>query len=385
MPCSGSGPYTVGAAGETCTINALGSDGSTGTATATVSCMATGGPPACSASFGPAPACGAAAVVTWNCTNATSCTHVCTGTTPSSGAVPCAGSEPLAVGAAGERCTINAVGAGGATTATTATVSCVPAPSCSASFGPAPACGSPAVVTWNCTNATSCDYVCMGTSPSSGPVPCSGSAPYTVGAAGERCTIHAVGAGGAAATATASVSCIDAPRPSCTASWGPRLACGAAATVSWSCTNATSCDYVCGGTTEASGPVPCSGTAMIPVGPGGENCAINATGPGGAGTTSASTSCTVPAASCTAERSPSADLRRLADGHLELRQRHVVQLRLLRHHAVERLGGLLGLGGAPRRRRGRDLHDQRYRRRWLRIRVGLDDLLLTRRIHVIGC
>ncbi|MBK8692322.1 MAG: hypothetical protein IPN17_08465 [Deltaproteobacteria bacterium] len=229
--------------------------------------------------------------MTWNCTNATSCNYVCTGTSPSSGAVACSGSAPYTVGASGETCTINAVGAGGAMTSASASVSCIgaPRPSCTVTWGPRVTCGGTATVSWNCTNATSCDYVCGGTTEASGAVACSGTAPIGIGPGGETCAINATGPGGAG-TASASTSC-SPPAASCTASWGPRMACGAAPTVSWNCTNATSCNYVCTGSTPSSGAVDCTGSAALPVGVAGETCTIYATGAGAPGSASASTSC----------------------------------------------------------------------------------------------
>ena len=164
-----------------------------------------GKPPTCHAGFSSPTACGQNATVTWNCTNATSCTYSCTGSLTQSGSTACSGSESILVNdASGEHCTLTALGAAGTTTVSASTY-CIP--QCTGSFGPRPACGGNAKVEWNCIGATSCTYLCTGTSPGSGALACSGSMELKVDSAGQNCTVTAAGPGGIGST-SASTTCM---------------------------------------------------------------------------------------------------------------------------------------------------------------------------------
>lgn len=194
VACSGSASVVVDTAGESCTIHATGTGGSA-QAIANAACA---GKPACSGSF---TGCGQTSTVSWSCLGATSCTYDCTGTYVSSGAVACDGSIAIAVGAAGERCTVTGTGPGG-TASGSFEATCLP-PACSGSLG---GCGASSTASWSCTGASACTYVCSGSIASSGPLACAGSTPLAVGDAGESCTISATGPGGDAAT-TIAASC----------------------------------------------------------------------------------------------------------------------------------------------------------------------------------
>ncbi len=87
-------------------------------------------------------------------------------------------------------------------------------------------------------------------------------------------------------------------RPTCSASFSPPMACGPNTTVSWNCTNATSCTYSCTGTWTGSGSGACSGSAELPLDATGEHCSLVASGAGGTATVSVSTYCIPPPPRC---------------------------------------------------------------------------------------
>jgi hypothetical protein len=195
VACTGNTPFTIDAAGESCVIHATG-PGGTSSANASASCGTVVKTPMCTASFA---GCGDGSTITWSCTDASTCAFSCSGSISAGGAVACAGTSPVAVGLAGETCSITANGPGG-TGSTTAVATCLP-PACTASFS---GCGATSSVSWNCDRATSCSFDCTGAVVGSGSTTCSGTTPLDVGTVGESCTISAVGAGGtASATATA--------------------------------------------------------------------------------------------------------------------------------------------------------------------------------------
>lgn len=194
IACSGSVDLVVGAAGERCTIRATGPGGSTAAA-ANAACA---GAPACSATMG---GCGETSTISWSCADATSCSYACSGTASAGGAIACSGSTPFAVGAAGETCTITGTGVGG-TGAATVVATCLP-PRCTGSFD---GCGPTSSVTWDCKDATACTFDCTGSAAGSGSLPCSGTTPFAIGAAGETCTISATGPGGSGSV-TAKAPC----------------------------------------------------------------------------------------------------------------------------------------------------------------------------------
>ena len=81
------------------------------------------------------------------------------------------------------------------------------------------------------------------------------------------------------------------PPPQCSATFvGPTPKCGTNVNITWNCTGATSCTYVCTGTVPTSSPIICSDTQQIQVNSA-ANCTLTADGPGGRGTVSASTPC----------------------------------------------------------------------------------------------
>src|SRR6266403_1487722 len=233
-PTSGSqstGPVTANA---TYTLTCTGAGGGSASQSTTVSVKSP--TPTVSLSVGPsAITSGGSATLTWSSANATSCSA----SGAWSGALPVSGSQSTGALKANATYSLTCTGAGGsATQATTVSVtSPAPAPTVSLAASPSSVVsGKSSTLSWSTTKATSC----TASGGWSGSQPTSGSHSTGALSANTTYTLTCTGAGGSAAqSATVTVT---TPVPRVTLSANPStVASGAASTLTWSSTNATSC------------------------------------------------------------------------------------------------------------------------------------------------
>ncbi len=228
------GSQSTGAltANETYTLSCTG-QGGTAAQSATVSVKA----PTPTISFAPSPSSvvsGGSATLAWSAANATSCTA----SGAWSGSKPVSGSQSTGALSATATYSLSCSGAGGsATQSTTVSVSKTPTASVALSANPSSiVSGASSTLTWSSDNATSC----TASGAWSGSKALSGSQSTGVLKANSTFVLTCAGAGGSAAqSATVSVSAA-APTVSLTAE-PSTVKSGAASTLVWSSTNASSC------------------------------------------------------------------------------------------------------------------------------------------------
>jgi YD repeat-containing protein len=183
-------------------------------------------PPSVNVSFNPNPVdYGQNSLLTWSSTGATSCSGSPTSATSGSMLYPITTTTDWSY-------TVTCTGAGGTTSATAVLKVNLKVPTVTASFNPsAVASGASTTLTWSSTDAASCtvDGVAKATS---------GSQTYNPTST-KTVPVVCTGVGGSASTnATVTVP----PVPTDSASFNPStVASGAATTLTWSSTNATSC------------------------------------------------------------------------------------------------------------------------------------------------
>jgi hypothetical protein len=177
---------------------------------------------------------GAASMLTWSSTNATSCTA--TGGT-FAGAKAVNGSQSTGALTTSAPYSLTCTGAGGTSTAASVTVTIAPIPTATLTANPtAISSGGSSTLTWNSTNATSCTASggWSGTKVASGTQ--STGALTTSAAYSLTCT----GLGGTSAVTTATVTIGTIPTATLNAN-PTSVASGGSSTLTWSSTNATSC------------------------------------------------------------------------------------------------------------------------------------------------
>jgi hypothetical protein len=181
-------------------------------------------------------AAGGTSTLTWSSTNATSCTG--TGGT-FAGAKATSGSQSTGALTATTTYKLTCTGTGGTSPAasTTVTVTARPVPTASLTANPPTiAAGGTSALTWSSTNATAC----TGTGGTfAGAKATSGSQSTGALTANTTYTLKCTGTGGTS-TATATVTIAAAPTASLAAN-PTAVVTGAASTLTWSSTNATSC------------------------------------------------------------------------------------------------------------------------------------------------
>lgn len=247
-------------------------------------------PPAVSISVSPASvSVGQNAMLSWSSTDVTSCTA----TGPWSGSKTLSGSETVSSATAGSYAyTLSCTGAGGSASSSavlTVGSSAQPAPTVSISVSPSSITESAtATLSWSSTNVTSCTSSGSWT----GPQALSGSQPVSPTAGTYAYALSCTGPGGTASnSATLTVLSSSTPPPSPTVAISvspPGVNGGESARLTWSSTNASSCDA--SGTWTGSKVASGSESVTTPTAAGLYAYALTCTGSGGTGSNSATIS-----------------------------------------------------------------------------------------------
>jgi hypothetical protein len=178
---------------------------------------------------------GASTTLTWSSANATSCTA--TGGT-FAGAKGTSGSQSTGALTATTTYSLTCTGAGGTSTVAAATITIAPVPTATLSAtSTSISSGASTTLTWSSTNAVSCTAT-GGTF--AGAKAIGGSQSTGILTANTTYTLKCTGTGGTSTQATATVTILGLPTASLSAN-PTAVVSGAASTLNWSSTNATSC------------------------------------------------------------------------------------------------------------------------------------------------
>jgi hypothetical protein len=241
--CNASGDWsgTLAASGSQST-GALSDDasyslvctGPGGTSQTSTIAITVNAPPSAQLTANPtAVASGGSSSLTWTSSNAASCTASGGWT----GLLAANGSQSTGPVSSPQTYSIVCTGPGGLSAPATTTVALIPAPAATLSASPtAVASGSASVLTWTSTNATAC----TASGGWSGPLAPSGTMSTGPLTASTDYGLVCTGAGGSTAPITAAVALLPLPTVSLSA-LPATVGAGAAATLTWSSTNATSC------------------------------------------------------------------------------------------------------------------------------------------------